>query len=223
MNNLRRQDSPREAAMEARDRLDERLRGAALLSHRHSNAGFSRNLIDEFGLLFDDDDDSWSDDEIWDINLREWLSAWGFEERWHSVLLSPSDQISLSTGLSKGAIRRLPKEVFIPRGFTSGNKDDVGLKSDSSMQDDCSVCLEHFLAGQLLICLPCKHRFHPDCLTPWLESRGQCPYCRAKVSCEGPCEAGSSHSGSGRSVSSEDDLMSWMEALDSGLARLNIE
>lgn len=221
-NNIRQRNSPREAAMEARDHLDERLSSAALLSHRHSNVGLPANFLDEFGLLFDDDD-SWSDDEIWEIGVHDWLETLGFEESWQLDLLSSSDQVSLSSGMSKADIIKLRKEVFVPRG-TSRDK-HVGDRLYSLEQDDCSVCLEHFLPGQLLTCLPCKHRFHPDCLSPWLESHGQCPYCRAKVTCEGRGETSSSWSGrrSSSGVSaSEDDFVAWLEAVDSGISRFNI-
>lgn len=172
----------RNAAIEARDRLAERLRGAALLSHRQG--GF----LEEFGLLFDDEDDAWSDDEMWELGIQDWLAAWGYGEGWQADMLSSAEQFTVSVGLSKSMIRNLHKEVFVPKA----RRRDKEVGDTSLEQDDCSVCLEHFLAGQLLIHLPCKHRFHPDCLTPWLESHGQCPYCRAKISSEVRGEASSS-------------------------------
>lgn len=184
---------PQEAAMEASDLLDERIRNASNLSQRHRNVGFQGHFLHELSSLFEDDDDFLSDDEIWEIDMRDWLEAWGFEEGWHSDHLSTSEEVSISTGLTKTAIRNLHRQVFVPRG----DKEVGDNKLDSSPQDDCCVCLEHFLPGQVLICLPCMHRFHPDCLSPWLESHGQCPYCRANVSCEGKGEASSSHHGVG--------------------------
>ena len=40
----------------------------------------------------------------------------------------------------------------------------------------CSVCVEDFEKGQDVRVLPCKHRFHPDCIDPWLLNvSGTCP------------------------------------------------
>lgn len=203
---------PREPASEDRDRSDGRLRAAAMESHR---PGFRGNLLEEFSLLFEDDEDSWSDDELLERGIQEWLAAVGFEEGVHSEVHSLPEQ-----GLSRALIRRLQKVVFAPKV----PRVEVGAGNDSSEQDDCSVCLEHFVPGQQLICLPCKHRFHPDCLTPWLESHAKCPYCRAKVSFDGGSgAASSSQTGNGSTVSLiEDDLIAWMEAVDSELSQLRV-
>ncbi|CUS10909.1 unnamed protein product, partial [Tuber aestivum] len=43
----------------------------------------------------------------------------------------------------------------------------------------CPVCQEDFEQGQDLRVLPCRHRFHPDCIDPWLLNvTGSCPLCR---------------------------------------------
>ncbi|XP_074589010.1 uncharacterized protein LOC141844919 isoform X2 [Curcuma longa] len=46
---------------------------------------------------------------------------------------------------------------------------------------DCAVCLEDFKAGDVLVHLLCDHRFHCDCVMPWLETSSQCPCCRTSV------------------------------------------
>ena len=43
----------------------------------------------------------------------------------------------------------------------------------------CSICTEDFEAGQDQRVLPCDHRFHPECVDPWLLNvSGTCPLCR---------------------------------------------
>ncbi|CAN6329611.1 unnamed protein product [Urochloa humidicola] len=47
---------------------------------------------------------------------------------------------------------------------------------------ECSICLERCGAvGDGLTQLHCRHIFHSACLERWLQSRGDCPYCRAAV------------------------------------------
>uniref|UniRef100_A0ACD6A6V2 Uncharacterized protein n=1 Tax=Avena sativa TaxID=4498 RepID=A0ACD6A6V2_AVESA len=47
---------------------------------------------------------------------------------------------------------------------------------------DCSICLEGcHSAAEGLVQLQCKHIFHSACLEQWLQSRADCPYCRASV------------------------------------------
>lgn len=40
----------------------------------------------------------------------------------------------------------------------------------------CSVCTDDFIKGQDIRVLPCNHKFHPDCIDPWLLNvSGTCP------------------------------------------------
>ncbi|KAK4695200.1 hypothetical protein P7C71_g2502, partial [Lecanoromycetidae sp. Uapishka_2] len=46
----------------------------------------------------------------------------------------------------------------------------------------CSVCTEDFVKGQDVRVLPCKHKFHPECIDPWLLNvSGTCPLCRVDL------------------------------------------
>ncbi|KAJ3170880.1 hypothetical protein HDU87_008646 [Geranomyces variabilis] len=40
----------------------------------------------------------------------------------------------------------------------------------------CAVCVDGFTAPSTK--LPCDHRFHMDCITPWLSLHNTCPVCR---------------------------------------------
>ena len=51
--------------------------------------------------------------------------------------------------------------------------------ADNAKHEGCSICTEDFEAGQDQRVLPCDHRFHPDCIDPWLLNvSGTCPLCR---------------------------------------------
>ncbi|KAJ9141845.1 Ring finger domain protein [Pleurostoma richardsiae] len=43
----------------------------------------------------------------------------------------------------------------------------------------CSICTEDFHVGEDVRVLPCNHKFHPQCIDPWLVNvSGTCPLCR---------------------------------------------
>lgn len=46
----------------------------------------------------------------------------------------------------------------------------------------CTVCLEDIGGGDDVALLWCQHRFHYDCIGPWLLLHDSCPVCR----CTGP-------------------------------------
>lgn len=46
---------------------------------------------------------------------------------------------------------------------------------------ECSVCKEEFKHEEHVKEMPCKHRFHDDCLIPWLKQHNSCPTCRHEL------------------------------------------
>lgn len=49
----------------------------------------------------------------------------------------------------------------------------------------CAVCLEDFKSQDYQKTLPCKHRFHPQCIDECLRHSSACPICRADVAARG--------------------------------------
>ena len=46
----------------------------------------------------------------------------------------------------------------------------------------CSVCQEDWQAGDKLMCLPCAHTFHEDCVQQWLKNySNKCPVCKEGI------------------------------------------
>ncbi|KAG6490853.1 E3 ubiquitin-protein ligase SIRP1-like [Zingiber officinale] len=48
----------------------------------------------------------------------------------------------------------------------------------------CSICLDDFEIGTKAKEMPCKHKFHGNCILPWLELHSSCPVCRFQVPTE---------------------------------------
>jgi hypothetical protein len=195
----------------------------------------------DMSVLFsdtDDDENLWSDDEDWERTMREWLAAWApsLEDRWqpdlfggnhHHRSAAPGEGFHpphkpREAGMSKAAIDAIKRETY-------GSKKAA---ESSREQEDCPVCLEKFLVGQGLLALPCNHKFHPNCLTPWLEGHEQCPYCRARIS-EGPStpvqqqlhqqqqQRGSASVVEAENSSHTNYFVSWMSAVEQGMSRLS--
>ncbi|KAK3648037.1 hypothetical protein LTR56_007737 [Elasticomyces elasticus] len=82
-----------------------------------------------------------------------------------------------------------PGEALLPteESATERRSSVGGIAAASSSKQNvndidnqgCSICTEDFEVGQDQRVLPCDHRFHPDCIDPWLLNvSGTCPLCR---------------------------------------------
>jgi len=48
--------------------------------------------------------------------------------------------------------------------------------------DRCGICYENYTAGNiLLICLPCKHEGHLDCMNKWFNIKSKCHMCNINI------------------------------------------
>ncbi|KAI9846807.1 MAG: hypothetical protein M1837_003656 [Sclerophora amabilis] len=64
---------------------------------------------------------------------------------------------------------------------TAPKAKDKALPKDPSKDEGlgCSICTEDFVKGEDIRVLPCDHKYHPDCVDPWLLNvSGTCPLCR---------------------------------------------
>ena len=47
--------------------------------------------------------------------------------------------------------------------------------------NECSVCKEEFNQEEIVREMPCKHKFHENCIMPWLKQHNSCPTCRFEL------------------------------------------
>ncbi|MBA0618702.1 hypothetical protein Godav_028006, partial [Gossypium davidsonii] len=62
-------------------------------------------------------------------------------------------------------------------------KEAIEAMPNVTMDDNlqCSICLEDIKIGCEAKEMPCKHKFHNGCITPWLEHHNSCPVCRFQL------------------------------------------
>ncbi|KAF2556969.1 hypothetical protein F2Q68_00015825 [Brassica cretica] len=117
-------------------------------------------------------------------------------ERLRGVSLSSnsrSNRVSLSENQRESSFYGEPEGIQVsyecnkkPLGLTLGAINGLHRQTFSSAEvktdrRDCSICLESFTNGDMLVYLPCTHSFHSSCLNPWLKACGDCPYCRRAI------------------------------------------
>ncbi|CAN7118331.1 uncharacterized protein LOC103860540 [Brassica rapa] len=59
-------------------------------------------------------------------------------------------------------------------------KEDVTEENDGDAMC-CAVCREEMSVGNEVAELPCRHKYHGECIVPWLGIRNTCPVCRFEL------------------------------------------
>ncbi|KAJ9456574.1 hypothetical protein DIPPA_17406 [Diplonema papillatum] len=87
-------------------------------------------------------------------------------------------------------ISRLEKPVFVHDGLL-GDLKRATFKQPEPSDDPCAVCLLPYTKAAQVTELPCRHRYHFDCLKAFLDhqkevERPKCPTCRAPMAPDPP-------------------------------------
>ncbi|KAF8365144.1 hypothetical protein HHK36_032832 [Tetracentron sinense] len=79
-------------------------------------------------------------------------------------------------------------ESFVKGGPPAAKSVVENLHSVIVTQEDlqknnalCAVCKDEFFVDEKAKQLPCYHRYHGDCILPWLSIRNTCPVCRYEL------------------------------------------
>ncbi|KAK9079736.1 hypothetical protein SSX86_000129 [Deinandra increscens subsp. villosa] len=62
----------------------------------------------------------------------------------------------------------------------------MSLKDYESNNTVCAVCKDEIGVGEIAKQLSCSHRYHGDCIVPWLRIRNTCPVCRHELPTDDP-------------------------------------
>ncbi|XP_047072430.1 uncharacterized protein LOC124681583 [Lolium rigidum] len=107
----------------------------------------------------------------------------------HELLVAGGEALFLTSKppASISAIQALPSAVL------TINEEGKG--------EECAVCKDAVAAGERVKRMPCSHRYHEDCIVPWLQVRNSCPLCRFELPTDDPkYEAWKAGRGRGRAV-----------------------
>jgi hypothetical protein len=118
-------------------------------------------------------------DSMWDNNDTE--------EDIKECILSTFKKVYTDNTINE--LRQMSNDFFID--VTHGRNVRVNLSKDqinslkkekyphaNNNSDTCGTCLEEFVLNDDTIILSCDHRYHPQCIIPWLKTSVVCPTCR---------------------------------------------
>mmetsp|Transcript_5497 Transcript_5497/g.9528 ORF Transcript_5497/g.9528 Transcript_5497/m.9528 type:complete len:320 (-) Transcript_5497:1343-2302(-) len=89
----------------------------------------------------------------------------------HDPALEASDPHSVPLSASDG---------HVPA--SDGAATSAAAESDAGQEPQrCAVCLMDFDEGDRLRILPCFHRYHKECIDPWLVRDRRCPICKMYI------------------------------------------
>ena len=54
-------------------------------------------------------------------------------------------------------------------------------EKNETKNTSCSICLERFIEGDVVVSSMCTHAFHRDCIMGWAEIKDDCPMCRQSM------------------------------------------
>lgn len=57
----------------------------------------------------------------------------------------------------------------------------IGVENDDDDGVVCAVCKDEMNIGNEAVQLPCNHKYHSECIVPWLKVRNTCPVCRYEL------------------------------------------
>lgn len=79
------------------------------------------------------------------------------------------------------AVIRQSEEEYKPPENPATTEEIDKLEKETVANIQCGICMENTNGNETVLILPCEHKFHEECLKPWLRINKFCPICRADV------------------------------------------
>ncbi|MCD7462053.1 hypothetical protein HAX54_047664 [Datura stramonium] len=138
-----------------------------------------------------------------DCAISEVLSNWKdlFEDQHHSIIERTARQLQrIMTRNTLGvcvdvtlvinhvcdggiliASDELSMDGMVPASKSSIEMLELMKVDERNIKDECMVCLDEIGKESEVLCLPCSHMFHGECILKWLEKSHYCPLCRFEM------------------------------------------
>ncbi|KAJ4968415.1 hypothetical protein NE237_015116 [Protea cynaroides] len=100
-----------------------------------------------------------------DMPLGGHLFQRDFNENDYEILLALDENNHQHAGASTDLISSLPQSTVQTENF----------------EEVCAICLDSPSTGDIIRHLPCLHKFHRDCIDPWLGRSTSCPVCKSSI------------------------------------------
>ncbi|VVA89996.1 unnamed protein product [Arabis nemorensis] len=141
----------------------QRLGRASASLHRSLNLNFPNDMDVESRLNFLEELENVIGHSVNNSNLLHMDRD--FTEDDYELLLALDDNNHRHGGASTHRINNLPQSTV----------------QNDNYQETCVICLETPTIGDTIRHLPCLHKFHKDCIDPWLGRSKSCPVCKSSV------------------------------------------
>ena len=124
-------------------------------------------------------------DQMWDSNIsedqiKEFIKT-QLKDIYDGVYpaLTENDLAELTTTIFLEATGRKPVRVCLSEEQIA----DLPRMHFNGNSEQCPTCFEYLAENEEVICLNCsgQHKYHPDCIIPWLRKSVFCPKCRADL------------------------------------------
>ncbi|GMH15296.1 hypothetical protein Nepgr_017137 [Nepenthes gracilis] len=128
-------------------------------------------------------------------------------QRERIILISPltQDMVVIEGENLSSLLQSIPGKSGQPPASRSSIEAMPSVEISTEEDGECVICLEEWGIGGIAKEMPCKHRFHGNCIEKWLGIHGSCPVCRHQMPIDE--DEGGKTSEEGRERRRENDII----------------